>query len=63
MPPMLKIGQNWSKIANYPSNAQHKSAPLLKSVIFGVLGLLQFNVTYRSVDSAALLLLKKTDRA
>ena len=29
-PPMLKIGQNWGKIANYPPNAQYKSA-LLKS--------------------------------
>ena len=27
-PPMLKIGQNWGKIANYPSNAQPKSAAL-----------------------------------
>ena len=25
---MLEVGQNWSKIANYPPNAQHKSAPL-----------------------------------
>ena len=25
---MMKIGQNWSKIANHPPNAQHKSAPL-----------------------------------
>ena len=27
-PPMLKIGQNWGKIANYPPNAQQRSAPL-----------------------------------
>ena len=27
-PPMLKMGQNWGEIANYPSNALHKSAPL-----------------------------------
>ena len=26
--PRLKIGINWSKIANYTPNAQHKSAPL-----------------------------------
>ena len=26
--PMLKIGQNWGKIANYPPNAQQRSAPL-----------------------------------
>ena len=26
---MLKIGQNWGKIANYPPNAQQRSAPLL----------------------------------
>ena len=26
---MLKMGQNWGKIANYPPNAQHKSAPLV----------------------------------
>ena len=25
---MLKIEQNWGKIANYPSNAQQRSAPL-----------------------------------
>ena len=25
---MLKIGENWGKIANYPPNALHKSAPL-----------------------------------
>ena len=25
---MLKIGQNWDKIANYPLNAQQRSAPL-----------------------------------
>ena len=27
-PPMLKIGQNWGKIANYPPNAQERLAPL-----------------------------------
>ena len=29
--PMLKIGQNWNKIANYPPppNAQQRFAPLL----------------------------------
>ena len=27
-PPMLKIGQNWGKIANYPPNAQQRFAPL-----------------------------------
>ena len=27
-PPMLKIGQNWGKIPNYPPNAQQRSAPL-----------------------------------
>ena len=27
-PPMLKIGQNWGKIANYSPNAQQRSAPL-----------------------------------
>ena len=25
---MLKIGQNWGKIANYPPNAQKRFAPL-----------------------------------
>ena len=25
---MLKIGQNWGKIANYPPNAQQRFAPL-----------------------------------
>ena len=25
---MLKIGQNWSKIENYPPNAQQRFAPL-----------------------------------
>ena len=25
---MLKIGQNWGKIENYPPNAQQRSAPL-----------------------------------
>ena len=25
---MLKIGQNWGKIANYPPNAQQQFAPL-----------------------------------
>ena len=28
---MLKIGQNWGKIANYPPNAQQRSAPLAVS--------------------------------
>ena len=28
---MLKIGKNWGKIANYPLNAQQRSAPLVKS--------------------------------
>ena len=28
-PPMLKIGKNWGKIANYPPNAQQKFAPLV----------------------------------
>ena len=28
IPPMLKIGQNWGKFANYPPNAQQTSAPL-----------------------------------
>ena len=28
-PPMLKIGQNWGKIANYPPNAQKRSVPLV----------------------------------
>ena len=27
---MFKIGQNWGKIANYPPNAQQRSAPLLE---------------------------------
>ena len=26
---MLKIGQNWGKIANHPPNAQQRSAPLI----------------------------------
>ena len=30
---MLKIGQNWGKIANYPPNAQQRSAPLFTVVI------------------------------
>ena len=25
---MLKIGQNWGKIANYPPNVRQRSAPL-----------------------------------
>ena len=29
---MLKIGQNWGKIANYPPNAQQRSAPLLTAI-------------------------------
>ena len=33
-PPMLKIVQNWDKIANNPPNAQHKSAPLLLNFLF-----------------------------
>ena len=28
-PPMLKIGQNWGKIANYPPNAQQRLEPLI----------------------------------
>ena len=28
-PPMMKIGQNWGEIANYPPYAQQRSAPLL----------------------------------
>ena len=32
---MLKIGQNWGKIANYPPNAQQRSAPLLLIEFFG----------------------------
>ena len=26
---MLKIGQNWGKISNYPPNAQQRLAPLV----------------------------------
>ena len=26
---MLKIGQNWGNIANYPPSAQQRSAPLI----------------------------------
>ena len=26
---MLKMGQNWAKIANYPPNAQQRFSPLL----------------------------------
>ena len=29
---MLKIGKNWGKIANYPPNAQQRSAPLVATV-------------------------------
>ena len=29
---MLKIGQNWGKIANYPPNAQQRSAPLVTGI-------------------------------
>ena len=36
-PPMLKIGQNWGKIANYPPpNAQQRFAPLPTSVVYNV---------------------------
>ena len=28
---MLKIGQNWDKIANYPPNAQQRSAILFET--------------------------------
>ena len=30
---MLKVGQNWAEISNYPPNAQHKSVPLATSKI------------------------------
>ena len=30
---MLKIEQNWGKIANYPPNAQQRSAPLTVGVL------------------------------
>ena len=33
---MLKIGQNWGKIANHPPNAQQRSAPL--PVVIGFKG-------------------------
>ena len=37
-PPMLKIGQNWGKIANYPPpNAQQRSAPLVTGTSFAVM--------------------------
>ena len=29
---MLKIGQNWGKIANYPPNAQQRLAPLSQTI-------------------------------
>ena len=28
---MLKIGQNWGKIANYPSNVEQRFAPLFNT--------------------------------
>ena len=34
---MLKIGQNWGKIANYPPNAQQRSAPLYVEACFEIL--------------------------
>ena len=30
---MLKLEQNWGKIANYPPNAQQRSAPLISTII------------------------------
>ena len=35
-PPMLKIGQNWGKIAIIPPNAQQRSAPLLRTACFSI---------------------------
>ena len=32
-PPMLLIGKNLGKIANYPPNAKHKSAPMGLSTV------------------------------
>ena len=45
---MLKIGQNWSKIANYPPNAQHKSAPLPAALTILTRNKKQINVDYET---------------
>ena len=35
---MLKIGQNWGKIENYPLNVHQRSAPLPGAYLGGAIG-------------------------
>ena len=53
---MLKIGQNWGKIANYPPNAQQRSAlgcfifsPFLKLKMLGVVSDRVFDADFEYV--------------
>ena len=44
---MLKIGQNWGKTANYPPNAQQRSAPLVQTFIVMLLRFAAMLTRYR----------------
>ena len=48
-PPMLKIGQNWGKIANYPPNAQQRSAPLILPTRKHIKFMLESDVSTRAL--------------
>ena len=43
---MLKIGQNWGKIANYPLNAQQRSALLTIAINFSLQSTQQRQVVF-----------------
>ena len=58
---MLKIGQNWSKIANYSPNAQHKSAPLRTAQIIWPCPLQKLNKVLEKVSLLALIALENID--
>ena len=50
-PPMLKIGQNWGRIANYfPSNVQQGSAPLQVRKLLKFKNLLRFKILFQWIS-------------
>ena len=50
-PPMLKIGQNWGRIANYsPSNAQQRSAPLQVRNLLKFKNPLRFKILFQWIS-------------
>ena len=44
---MLKIGQNWGEITNYPPNAQQRLAPLIVAIALFINDFLDYRMCIR----------------